>query len=301
MNRVLEFVGRTSLTAVAITVLGWVLGLVFPSEEISGEAAGMVDRYLLPFVSASLLAAPLAYPISRSRLRGRALLGAVLLAAFGLMTVLTQIEAALFLDMSPGELGRGILKATLLSAALSWLTVTLYPKLQAVTAAAEHRPNPPSVASWVRRWMGVSFAYLGLYVTAGMLILPLVRSWYEAQGTLGLNPALFFPLQVVRGALFVAFVLPLLRSMSVTRRQASLATAVMIPLVHGVAVLIPPNPFMPDFVRHAHMIEIGWSNFVLGLLIGFLFWNPAPGEGHRSVGGEQEAASRAHPDQSATD
>jgi hypothetical protein len=62
--------------------------------------------------------------------------------------------------------------------------------------------------------------------------------------------------------------------MSVTRRQASLAMAVMVPLVHGVAALIPPNPFMPDFVRHAHMIEIGWSNFVLGLLIGFLFWNP---------------------------
>ena len=31
---------------------------------------------------------------------------------------------------------------------------------------------------------------------------------------------------------------------------------------------------MPDHVRYAHMLEIGWSNFVLGLLIGFLFWNP---------------------------
>jgi len=279
MNRVLEFVGRTSLIALAVMVLGWVLGLVFPSEEVSGEAAGMVGQYLLPFVSAFLLAAPLAYPISRSRLRGRALLGAVFLAAFGLMTVLTQIEAALFLDMSPSELWRETLKATFVSAALSWLAVTHYPKLQAVTAAAEQRPNPPSVASWVRRWIGVGFAYLLLYVIAGMLILPLIRSWYEAQGTLGLNPALVFPLQLIRGALFVAFVLPLLRSMSVTRRQASLAMAVMIPLVHGVAVLIPPNPYMPDFVRHAHMIEIGWSNFALGLLIGFLFWNPALGSG----------------------
>jgi hypothetical protein len=68
----------------------------------------------------------------------------------------------------------------------------------------------------------------------------------------------------------------LLRSMSVTRWQAALAMAVMIPLVHGLAALIPPNPFMPAYVRHAHMIEIGWSNFALGLLIGFLFWNPLP-------------------------
>ena len=82
------------------------------------------------------------------------------------------------------------------------------------------------------------------------------------------------PLQIVRGALFVAFLIPLLRSMRVARWQAALATGVMIPLVHGVAALVVPNPFMPDYVRHAHMIEIGWSNFVLGLLIGFLFWNP---------------------------
>jgi hypothetical protein len=52
--------------------------------------------------------------------------------------------------------------------------------------------------------------------------------------------------------------------------------AVMIPLVHGVSALILPNPFRPAYGRHAHMIEIGWSTFVLGLLIGFLFWNPSP-------------------------
>ena len=59
--------------------------------------------------------------------------------------------------------------------------------------------------------------------------------------------------------------------------RMSLGLAVMIPLVHGVAGLIPPNSFMPDYVRHAHMLEIGWSNFALGLLIGFLFWNPPQG------------------------
>jgi hypothetical protein len=31
---------------------------------------------------------------------------------------------------------------------------------------------------------------------------------------------------------------------------------------------------MPDHVRYAHMVEIGWSNFVFGLVIGFLFWKP---------------------------
>jgi len=274
MNRVIQFILRTAVIAVALVILGWVLGFVYPAEEATDEAATGLVPVLLSFVSAFILAAALAYPIGRSRLSGKALLGVVFLAVFGLMTVLTLVEAALFLNMAPGEILIGFFETTLTSAALAWLTVALYPKLEEEISAIERRPNPPTTASWVRRWIGVSFAYVVLYITAGLLILPLIKTWYEAQGTLEPDPAFFLPFQIARGALFVACVVPLLRSMSVTRGQASLAIAVMIPLVHGVAGLIPPNPFMPDFVRHAHMLEIGWSNFALGLLIGFLFWNP---------------------------
>ncbi len=190
------------------------------------------------------------------------------------MTVLTLVEAALFLNMTIGELVQELFKTTLISAVLAWFATTLYPKSEDAVTRTSRGPNPPTTASWIRRWIGVSLLYVVLYITAGLLILPLIRTWYEAQGTLEPNPAFFFPFQIARGAVFVACVLPLLRSMRATRWQASLAMAVMIPLVHGVAGLITPNPFMPDYVRYAHMLEIGWSNFVLGLLIGFLFWNP---------------------------
>jgi len=276
MNRAISLIVRTSIIAVALVLLGWLLGLVFPADQVTEEATGVVGHLGLPLVSALLFAAPLAFPISRSRLNGRALLGVVFLAVFGLMTVLTQVESALFLDIAPRELLIETLKLTITSLALAWLAVALYPRLGTEPAAVASGPNPPTTASWARRWIGVSFAYVVLYITAGLLILPIIRSWYEAQGTLEPNPALVFPLQIARGVLFVAFVIPLLRSMSVTRRQAAVAMAVMIPLVHGVAALIPPNPFMPAYVRHAHMIEIGWSNLVLGLLIGYLFWNPPP-------------------------
>jgi hypothetical protein len=272
----MQWIGRTLIIAVALVVLEWVLGFVFPADRVTPEAAGVVGRLGPRLLRAVLLAAPLLFPIGRSRLSGRALLGAVFLAVFGLTTVLTEVEAAVFLDVTPRELLTGTLVLTITSAALAWLALALYPRLGTERAGVAHGPNPPTTASWVRRWIGVSLAYLALYIAAGLLILPIIRPWYEAQGTLDANPALVFPLQLARGALFVAFVLPLLRSMSVTRRQAAVAMAVMIPLVHGIAALVPPNPFMPDYVRHAHMIEIGWSNFVLGLLIGFLFWNPSP-------------------------
>jgi hypothetical protein len=267
---------RASIIAVALVILRRGLELVLPAAPVAGEATGAVRLLGLQLLSAFLLAAPLAFPISRSRLSGRALFGAVGLAVFGLTTVLTQVEAAFFLDMTGRALLVGTFELTVTSAVLAWLSVACYRRPETAPAGPGHGPNPPTAASWARRWIGVSVVYVVLYFIAGILILPIIRSWYEAQGTLNPNPALVLFLQLARGALFVAFVLPLLRSMSATRRQAALAMAVMIPLVHGVSALIPPNPFMPDYVRHAHLIEIGWSNFVLGLLIGHLFWNPAP-------------------------
>ena len=300
MKHFTQFVIRTTAIALALVVLGWLLGLLTPNGEGTTEPTGMVDSLVLPFVSAFLLAAALAYPISRSRLSGWSLFRVVFLAVFGLMTVLTLVEAALFLTMSVGELAKEFVKSTLTSATLAWLTVTLYSKVETSPQMVERGPNPPSRSSWIRRWVGVSLLYVVLYITAGLLILPLIREWYETQGTLEPDPAFFFPFQIARGALFVACVLPLLRSMRASRWQASLATAFMIPLVHGVASLLTPNAFMPDHVRHAHMLEIGWSNFVLGLVIGFLFWNPPRVAEHSTASSSVPAGLRTIPSEEAT-
>ena len=42
----------------------------------------------------------------------------------------------------------------------------------------------------------------------------------------------------------------------------------------GVAPLLVPNPFLPDAVRWAHMIEIGASNAIFGWLIGWIHSGP---------------------------
>jgi hypothetical protein len=274
MNRALAIVSRTASIAIVLVLLGWLLGSLLPAPSSPGGSSTDDGSLALSLLSAFVLTLALIYPIRHSRLRGRALFGAVFLAVFGLATVLTLVEAALFLTLTRVELLTEFFKSTINAAVLSGLAVRLFTPADRRTAAAARGPNPPTTGSWIRRWIGVSFVYVLLYITAGLLILPLIRSWYEAQGTLEPDPTFFFPFQLARGALFVAFVLPLLRSLNVTRGRASLALAVMIPLVHGVASLIVPNPFMPDHVRYAHMLEIGWSNFVLGLLIGFLFWNP---------------------------
>jgi hypothetical protein len=40
--------------------------------------------------------------------------------------------------------------------------------------------------------------------------------------------------------------------------------------IFGGLGLIVPNPFMPDFIRWPHLVEVGVSNFVYGCFVGWL-------------------------------
>lgn len=55
-----------------------------------------------------------------------------------------------------------------------------------------------------------------------------------------------------------------------------LETAVAIGLLFSVvmnAQLLLPNPYMPEAVRMARLVEIASSNFIFGMLIGWLLTN----------------------------
>ena len=52
MNRAISFPIRTSVIAIALVVLGWLLGVVFPVAETTGEATELIGSLVLPFVSA---------------------------------------------------------------------------------------------------------------------------------------------------------------------------------------------------------------------------------------------------------
>jgi hypothetical protein len=104
------------------------------------------------------------------------------------------------------------------------------------------------------------------------LIIGFVKEFYDTQE---LPPrSWILPLQVFRGLAYVAFTIWLIRSMLGSRWQVGLSMALLFPVYAGVAALLVPNAIMPDHVRYWHMLEIGWSNFVFGGLVGFLFWQP---------------------------
>ncbi len=74
-------------------------------------------------------------------------------------------------------------------------------------------------------------------------------------------------LQVPRSLVFVLSALLWLRT---GPRHASLVLGVAFALIGGIAPMFPDNPYMPADIRLAHGVETGTSNFLFGLLTGWL-------------------------------
>jgi len=87
----------------------------------------------------------------------------------------------------------------------------------------------------------------------------------------------------VRGPLFVALCLLLVRMVRLAGAKGALAVGMMFTIISGVAPLLMPNPFFPDAVRWAHFCEVSSSNFLFGAFVGWL-WGERERAGALTVG-----------------
>jgi hypothetical protein len=76
---------------------------------------------------------------------------------------------------------------------------------------------------------------------------------------------LLFLLQLVRGLLWAAIAVPVIRMMKGDWWEAGLAVALLFAMTS--ALLLIPNPLMPPAVRMAHLLETSTSNFLFGWLV----------------------------------
>jgi uncharacterized protein YneF (UPF0154 family) len=114
--------------------------------------------------------------------------------------------------------------------------------------------------------LGVVIAYELLYWTAGTLVYPYVADFYA---TRTVPPAyLVAAMQIPRSLIFVGAVYPLLKN---GLRVAPIVLALVYGVIGGVAPLLLDNPYMPPDIRFYHAIETSLSNFLFGLIVGYLF------------------------------
>ncbi len=117
---------------------------------------------------------------------------------------------------------------------------------------------------WTLSFVLSDVAYIALYFAAGIAVWPFVREFYESRSLPETH--VVAAMQVFRGLVFSAIVYTLMRSLVLTPVAASLLVGATLALLGGVAPLLVPNPYMPEWVRFPHMVETGVSSFLFGLI-----------------------------------
>lgn len=294
MSKILDLAWRVVAASAAAAIVsgllnGGIMGAgVFPSPKSGGgvERIGFIALWLCSWL---VLTAAMTWPAILSGLRGLRLVQVLAIAFFGLRSLLCVIEAAVFLKTyTAHDAAFMVFDGAIEAVVISLLLAAAMGKLGAVkdgatpansgsaTALAEDQPAAMPWLQWAWKILFCACAYVVLYLVAGAIIWPFVQQYYPELPTQGIGMRWFLALQLRRGLVFVVVLLPLVRSLRGPRWQRVLAMAVFVPLVHGLAGLLLPNQQMPAWgMRSAHMIEIGWSNFVFGLLVAYLF-SPRP-------------------------
>lgn len=248
-----------------------------PSPE---KAADAVWR----LVGVSLAeSAVLAYLILRSRGTGWKLVGAVFLAFFGLNTAVSQLESLVYLvhRLPPGTIPKLFAVGATTAGIFSPVAVAVLGKMRGTLVPP---PFAPRLAmpwgEWVWRLAVIAGGYVLLYFTFGYYLAwanPAVREFYgwthagsflaQIAHTWATAPWIF-PFQGLRALLWTAFSLPMISMHPGRRREVTLATALLFS-VWSLQLLLP-NPYMPEAVARAHLVETLVSNFLFGALVGWV-------------------------------
>lgn len=276
---VLRVIALTIILFICFAVASGVVGLAGNSQMSEQAGAGV-----LPLLAVCLLETTvLTYLILRSRWAGWRLMAAVFFVFYGVTTFMSQIESAVFLTHLPsGTVPRLFLMGALIAAPFSVLAVFILGKRKAETVDTE--PNsrlvmPPS--EWAWKLVVIAVTYLILYFTFGYFIAwrnPAVRDYYRGideggfvgqMGRVLRNTPWLLPFQIARAMCWVALALPVIRMLKGRRTETALAIGLLFAIVMNAQLLLP-NPYMPEPVRMAHLVETASSNLIFGVFIGWL-------------------------------
>ena len=175
----------------------------------------------------------------------------------------------------------------LIAAPFSVLAVLILGKRKAATVDAE--PNARLIMSpseWAWKLVVIALAYVILYFTFGYFIAwrnPAVQEYYGGidpgsfvaqMGTVLRNTPWLVPFQILRAMFWIALALPVIGMMKGRWPETALAVGLLFAVVMNAQLLLP-NPFMPEPVRMAHLIETASSNLIFGVFVGWLL-TPTP-------------------------
>jgi hypothetical protein len=276
---VLRVIALTIILFICFGVAAGIVGLAGNSQTSGQAGAGALPLLVVCFLETAVLT----YLILRSRWTGWRLIAAVFFVFYGVTTFMPQIESAVFLTrLPPGFLPRLFLMGALIAAPFSVLAVLILGKGKAETVAAEANARLiMSASEWAWKLVVIAVAYVILYFTFGYFIAwrnPAVREYYGGidpgsfvaqMGTVLRNTPWLVPFQILRAMFWVALALPVIRMMKGRWPETAVTIGLLFSVVMNAQLLLP-NPYMPEPVRMAHLVETASSNLIFGVFVGWL-------------------------------
>ncbi len=274
----LRVIALTVILFICFAVAGGVLGLQgTPPPPGQAGAAGAL------LVACFLDTLVLTHLILRSRWAGWRLIVTVFLVFYGVMTLMSQIESAVFITRLPsGVLPRLFLMGALVAGPFSALAVLILGKRSADPVGNERNTRlVMPTGEWAWKLAVIALAYLFLYFTFGYFIAwrnPAVREYYGGideggflaqMGTVMRSAPWLLPFQIFRALLWTAIALPVIRMMKGRRSETALAIGLLFAVLMNAQLLLP-NPYMPAAVRMTHLIETASSNLIFALFLSWL-------------------------------
>ena len=274
-----RLIALTILLFLCFAIAGTLVRL--PGAALPTEQAGASAMTLLAVCV--LVVAVLTFIILRSRWAGWRLVVTVFVVFYGVSTFMGQIESAVFITrLPPGALPRLFLMGALVAAPFSALAVVILGKRKAspADAAPDARLHMPA-SEWAWKLGVIALVYVILYFTFGYFVAwrhPEVRAYYNGVDAGGFFPHMamvvrktpgLIPFQMLRAILWAALAIPVTRMMKGGRLERALAVGLLFSVVMNAQLLLP-NAYMPEAVRMAHLVETASSNFLFGILVGWL-------------------------------
>ena len=201
---------------------------------------------------------------------------------------MAQIETLYFnsaIQMGTAELVGIVAAGALRALVFAPLAVFIFGKMKKSVQPEEKRTTA-APSEWGKRFAALALLYVVVYFLFGYFV---AWQWAETRlfysGTTAIKPffthfwdllrtdPIILPFQVLRGALWTALAILIVRMMKARRWEASLAVALTFAALLSSALGLFPNPYMPPMVRQAHFFELSSSMLVFGGIAGSILHN----------------------------
>jgi hypothetical protein len=234
--------------------------------------------YVLLLIQFSILI----YLVKRLNLWGVKLFLSTVIIFWGLQTFMTQVETWYFREAMPAITNRELLNLFLrpLITAVTFIPLALWILGKWKQDTESSVPQTQANLKW-KEVLWLSAAYVIIYFAFGYFVawqFEAVRLFYsgniknagfigQIQQTMQTKNFIFL-FQFFRGFLWIMVGFPIVMYLKGGKKEKILACVFLYSL--PAIQLIVDNPFMPQQVRIAHLLEVATSNGLFGLLIGYV-------------------------------